>query len=152
MDSSVSEDGCGHATRETLGEPPPPCAMVIFGAGGDLTKRKLIPAIYNLAQGNLLPEKFAIVGVSVEEFSTDEFRAHATEDIKKYSTSGVDQKSWDWFVNRLFYISGDFNDPQLYAKLAEQLGKVEKEEGTRRELPVLFRDQPHVLRAHRQAT
>jgi glucose-6-phosphate 1-dehydrogenase len=104
--------------------------MVIFGAGGDLTKRKLIPAIYNLAKGKLLPEKFALIGVSVEQFSTDEFRAHASDDIKQYSTSGVDKESWDWFVQRLFYIPGDFNDPQLYAKLHEQLGKVQNEEGT----------------------
>ena len=127
MDSS---DGSVPATRETLGAPPPACAMVIFGAGGDLTKRKLIPAIYNLAKGKLLPDNFAIIGVSVEQFSTDDFRARATEDIKEHSTSGVDEQSWDWFVKRLFYIPGDFNDPQLYGKLGEQLGKIEKEEGT----------------------
>ena len=125
-----SNDGSAPATRETLGEPPGPCTMVIFGAGGDLTKRKLIPAIYNLAKGKLLPEKFAIVGVSVENFSTDEFRAHATEEIKGYSTSGADEKTWEWFAQRLFYIQGDFNDPGLYKKLEEQLGTVEKEEGT----------------------
>jgi glucose-6-phosphate 1-dehydrogenase len=125
-----SNDGSVPATRETLGEPPGPCTMVIFGAGGDLTKRKLIPAIYNLAKGNLLPEKFAIVGVSVENFATDEFRAHATEEIKGYSTGGADEKTWEWFAQRLFYIPGDFNDPGLYKKLEEQLGKVEKEEGT----------------------
>jgi glucose-6-phosphate 1-dehydrogenase len=127
MDSS---DGSVPATRETLGAPPPACAMVIFGAGGDLTKRKLIPAIYNLAKGKLLPDNFAIIGVSVEQFSTDDFRARATEDIEEHSTSGVDEQSWDWFVKRLFYIPGDFNDPQLYGKLGEQLGKIEKEEGT----------------------
>src|ERR1017187_448805 len=112
-----SNDGSAPATRETLGHPPAPCAMVIFGAGGDLTKRKLIPAIYNLAKGKLLPDNFAIIGVSVEQFSTDDFRARATEDIKEYSTSGVDEQSWDWFVKRLFYIPGDFNDPELYGKL-----------------------------------
>src|SRR6202142_514691 len=125
-----SNDQSSNVTRETLGHPPGPCAMVIFGAGGDLTKRKLIPAIYNLAKGKLLPDNFAIIGVSVEQFSTDDFRARASEDIKQYSTSGVDQQSWDWFVKRLFYIPGDFNDPQLYGKLEEQLGKIEKEEGT----------------------
>ena len=125
-----SNDGSSHVTRETLGQPPPSCAMVIFGAGGDLTKRKLIPAIYNLAKGKLLPEHFAIIGVSVEQYSTDEFRERATQDIKEYSTSAVDPKSWDCFVKRLFYVSGDFNDVQLYAKLQELLGKVENEEGT----------------------
>jgi glucose-6-phosphate 1-dehydrogenase len=104
--------------------------MVIFGAGGDLTKRKLIPAIYNLVKGKLLPENFAIVGVSMEPFSTEEFRGRATADIKEYSTSPVDMDSWDWFVKRIYYLSGDFNDPKLYAELGELLARVEKEQGT----------------------
>ena len=94
--------------------------MVIFGAAGDLTKRKLAPAIYNLAKEKLLPEQFAIVGVSVEPFTTDSFREQATKDIKEYSTSGVDMASWEWFVKRLYYISGDFNDAELYKEAGEQ--------------------------------
>ena len=117
-------------TQATLGGPAGPCAMVIFGAGGDLTKRKLVPAIYNLAKGKLLPEQFAIIGASVEPFTTEDFRHQASEDIREYSTSGVDKESWDWFVNRLYYISGDFNDPELYKKLAGMLSQVEKEQGT----------------------
>ena len=125
-----SGDRSPDITRERLGQPPGPCAMVIFGAGGDLTKRKLIPALYNLAKGKLLPEEFAIVGVSVEQFSTDEFRDRATQDIKEYSASGVDMASWDWFVRRLYYLSGDFNDPGLFQKLGEELARVEKEQRT----------------------
>jgi glucose-6-phosphate 1-dehydrogenase len=125
-----SNDGSSQVSRETLGQPPGPCAMVIFGAGGDLTKRKLIPAIYNLAQGKLLPEHFAILGTSVEPFTTDEFRKRATADIHEYSTCGVNQASWDWFVKRLYYIPGDFNDPELYKKLGEQLAAIDKEQQT----------------------
>jgi glucose-6-phosphate 1-dehydrogenase len=127
-----SSDGSGQLTqtREALGRPPGACAMVIFGAGGDLTKRKLIPALYNLAKRKLLPEQFAIVGVSVEQYSTDEFRQRATEDIKEYSTSGVDASSWDWFAKRLYYLAGDFNDAQLFRRLGEELQRVEKEQGT----------------------
>jgi glucose-6-phosphate 1-dehydrogenase len=109
---------------------PDPCAMILFGAGGDLTKRKLIPAIYNLAKSKLLPEQFAIVGVSIEPFSHEEFRRQMTDDIQQYSVDGVDQPSWDWFVKRLYYISGDFKDPQLYKRLGEILGQVEKEHAT----------------------
>jgi glucose-6-phosphate 1-dehydrogenase len=119
-----------NVTRETLGQPPGACAMVIFGAGGDLTKRKLIPAIYNLAKGKLLPENFAIVGVSAEPFTTEEFRDRASQDIKEYSTIPVDKASWDWFVNRIYYTAGDFNDPQLYQKLEELLKKVDQEQNT----------------------
>ena len=114
-----------------LGTPASPCAMVIFGAAGDLTKRLLIPAIYNLATEKLLPEKFAIVGVSIEPYSTDEFRERATKDIHEFATGGVDDALWDSFVKRLYYLSGDFEDPVLYKKLGETLAQVEKEQGTR---------------------
>jgi glucose-6-phosphate 1-dehydrogenase len=125
-----SNDGSPNVTRETVGQPPGPCVMVIFGAGGDLTKRKLIPAIYNLAKGKLLPEQFAIIGVSAESFTTDTFRSHLSDEIKQYSTSAVDRQSWDWFVKRIYYLTGDFNDPELYGKLQVQLTKVEQEQGT----------------------
>src|SRR5215470_12300422 len=120
----------GHATKESLGEPARPCAIVIFGAGGDLTKRKLIPALYNLAKGKLLPEQFAIIGVSREDFSTEQYRETSTREIRDFSTSGVDKESWDWFAKRLYYLSGDFKDPQLYKKLADLMGNVEKEQAT----------------------
>jgi glucose-6-phosphate 1-dehydrogenase len=118
------------ALRQALPARPDPCTMVLFGAGGDLTKRKLIPAMYNLAKSKLLPEQFAIVGVSIEPFSHEEFRQRMTNDIQQYSVDGVDRASWDWFSKRLYYIPGDFKDPQLYKKLGETLGQVEKEHAT----------------------
>ena len=104
--------------------------MVIFGAGGDLTKRMLIPAMYNLCGGKLLPEEFAIVGVSIEPFSVDEFRERASKDIREFAVGGVDMKSWDWLVKRLYYVSGDFHDAKTYAKLKETLDQVKKEQST----------------------
>ena len=106
-------------SQETLGRQAPPCAMVIFGAGGDLTKRKLIPALYNLAKGKLLPQEFAIIGVSREQFSSDDFRQRTGQEIRQYSTCEVEEASWDQFVERLYYIPGDFKDPELYKKLGE---------------------------------
>src|SRR5579872_2881458 len=117
-------------TRERLGNPPGPCVMVMFGAGGDLTKRKLMPAIYNLAKGKLLPEHFAIVGISIEQYSDDQFRQRMTEDVREFYGGEFDTSVWDWFVKRLYYLSGDFKDPALYSKLGEQLTKVEGEQGT----------------------
>jgi len=117
----MASDDSSKLTQEALGEPSGPCAVVIFGAGGDLTKRKLIPALYNLAKGKLLPENFAIVGVSREDFSTDVYRQRSTEEINMYSTSGVDKASWDWFVKRLYYFSGNFTDPKFYKSLGEFL-------------------------------
>ena len=117
-------------TPEAAGGPAGPCAMVLFGAAGDLVKRKLIPAIYNLAKGRLLPEQFAIVGVSIEALSTQEFRQRMTQDIRQYAVGGVDAASWEWFAKRLYYLSGDFKDPQLYKRLGETLAPVEKEQNT----------------------
>jgi len=125
----ASPDGSG-TPRRVHGTRPDPCTMVLFGAGGDLTKRKLMPAIYNLAASKLLPEEFAIVGVSIEPFSTEEFRKQMTDDIREYSVEGMDMSSWDWFVKRLYYVSGNFEDPELYQKLKQTLGLAEKEQRT----------------------
>ena len=117
-------------TQSTAGQQAGPCAMVLFGAGGDLTKRKLMPAIYNLAKSKLLPEQFAIIGVSIEQYSIDEFRKLMTEDIGQYSGENVDAKSREWFAKRIYYVSGDFKDAGLYRKLAEVLGQAEQEQRT----------------------
>jgi glucose-6-phosphate 1-dehydrogenase len=69
-----------------------PCVMVIFGASGDLTKRKLIPALINLAQEKLLSTQFAIVGFSFDQMDTNSYRAHLSEEIKKFEEQPVDQK------------------------------------------------------------
>jgi glucose-6-phosphate 1-dehydrogenase len=119
---------------ETAQAPPAPaagpCTVVIFGAAGDLTKRLLLPAIYNLAVAGLLPQQFAIVGVSIEPFSTDQFREQATKNIHQFATCKVSSESWDAFVKRIYYVSGDFHDANLYAKLKEALGQAEKEQRT----------------------
>ncbi|HXA57137.1 MAG TPA: glucose-6-phosphate dehydrogenase [Candidatus Acidoferrum sp.] len=117
-------------THDALGGPAGPCAMVIFGAGGDLTKRKLIPAIFNLAKEKLLPEHFAVVGVSLENYSTDEFRDRLTKEVQEYAAGDVDQSSWQGFAKRIYYASGDFKDPNLYQKLKDLLAQVDKEQGT----------------------
>jgi glucose-6-phosphate 1-dehydrogenase len=117
-------------TQNETGLRAGPCMMVLFGAGGDLTKRKLMPAIYNLAKSKLLPEQFAIVGVSIESYSLDEFRKLMTEDIGQYSGENVDAQCREWFSKRLYYVAGDFKDPGLYKKLAEVIGQVEQEQKT----------------------
>ena len=125
----MEQTDSGKPTQENLGSPAGPCAMVIFGAGGDLTKRMLIPAMYNLSRGKLLPEEFAIIGVSIEPFSVDEFRERVGKDIREFAVGGAEL--WDWLVKRLYYVSGDFNDANMYRKLKETLAQVEKEQSTR---------------------
>ncbi len=108
-----------------------PCVMVIFGASGDLTKRKLIPALYNLSKDNLLSKEFALVGVARNEMSSEQFRDMISKEIGDFATTKVDPDLWHWFARRIYYISGDFDDPKVYEELARVLGDVDKEHGTR---------------------
>jgi glucose-6-phosphate 1-dehydrogenase len=110
--------------------PGDPGVMVIFGAAGDLTKRKLLPALYNLLHTGLLPEKFAIIGVSIEEFNDEAFREKLTTEIRQFATSEVEPEKWAWFRERVYYLKGDFRDSKLYQQLQERLTEVDKAQGT----------------------
>jgi len=111
-------------------QPAGPCAIVIFGAAGDLTKRKLLPALYNLAKSNLLPQKFAVIGVARTPNSTDDFRANLTRDIYEFATSSVDTSLWEQLGQRLYYLPGEFQDPDTYTRLKHLLAEVDRECGT----------------------
>src|ERR1700692_2921548 len=88
-----------------------PCIMVIFGASGDLTKRLLMPAIYNLHCDDLLPPHFAIVGIAMDELTTDIFRERMSKDIRQFNTrNDFDAKAWDDLCSRLYYTPGTFGD------------------------------------------
>ncbi len=113
------------------GRPGDPCVMVIFGASGDLTKRKLIPALYNLAKDNLLSKEFALVGFARNELTSEQFRDEIGKEIGEFATTTVDPDLWHWFSRRIYYLSGDFGDPKAYQALSELLGKIDKEHGTR---------------------
>lgn len=106
--------------------PGDPCTIVIFGASGDLTKRKLLPALYNLKALKLLPENFAVIGVAVSESNDEIYRAKITEDIKQFATHSVDQTVWDDFVKRSYYIQGDFNSIDTFKHLAAKIADVQK--------------------------
>lgn len=102
-----------------------PCVMVIFGATGDLTKRKLLPALYNLANGDFLPHKFAIVGVGRQEMTTEEFRASVAADLKEFVPNGPSRELLKWFDERCYYTGGDFDDDKkLFGDLKALLGDV----------------------------
>jgi glucose-6-phosphate 1-dehydrogenase len=113
-----------------IGRPGDPCAMLIFGAAGDLTRRKLIPALYNLAKNQLLSREFAVVGVARSQMSTDDFRKKTSDEIKQFATDTVEPDIWEWFIRRLYYINGDFNDQNLYPRIKDLLGKVDKDHST----------------------
>lgn len=95
------------------------CVMVIFGATGDLTQRKLLPALYNLARAKLISSHFAIIGTSVEALGTDEFRERMLEAIRAYATDELDVDVLNWFEQRIHYIAGDVREPEFYVRLRE---------------------------------
>jgi glucose-6-phosphate 1-dehydrogenase len=99
------------------------CVMVIFGATGDLTKRKLFPALYYLAREGFLPEGFAIVGVGRQEMDSKEFRKNIIGDLKKYVGDKIDSKLVKWFEERTFYTGGDFDDDKALFKDLKNLLK-----------------------------
>src|SRR5713101_1594555 len=113
---------------ERVGRPGDPCVMVIFGAAGDLTRRKLIPALYNLAKHQLLSREFAIVGVARHQMSTDEFRKKMSDDIKQFATTqNVETDLWEWFERRMYYLPGEFTDKNLFQKLSDLLQQLDKD-------------------------
>ena len=107
-----------------------PCLMVIFGATGDLTRRKLIPALCNLALANLLTEHFAIIGFARRGLTTEAFRQQLSEDIKVFATRPIPPDLWEWIQRRLYYVRGDSQDPKAYQQLKEQIVQTDQEYGT----------------------
>jgi glucose-6-phosphate 1-dehydrogenase len=109
----------------------PPCVVLIFGATGDLTKRKLIPALYRLAQQGLVSGAFAILGTARKEMSDDEFRTLMQQAVSEFGPDeSLDESTWQSFAKRIFYIAGDFNDAGLYQKLKTKLEKIDSEYDT----------------------
>src|SRR5262249_26056166 len=108
-----------------------PCAMVIFGASGDLTKRKLIPALYNLARENLLSRDFALVGFARQELTTDDFREKCTREVAQFVQGGIDGDLWQWLCRRMYYVRGDFGDEGGFQRLRDALQGTDAEHGTR---------------------
>ncbi|MBI5506954.1 MAG: glucose-6-phosphate dehydrogenase [Deltaproteobacteria bacterium] len=100
-----------------------PCTMVIFGASGDLTKRKLVPALYNLVRQKLLPEEFSVIGFARRETAAHEFREQMRRNIHEYAGDDFDPEPWRWLESRLDYIAGAFDDDAAYARLAAQLAQ-----------------------------
>jgi glucose-6-phosphate 1-dehydrogenase len=117
--------------RITPRESPPasPCVMVIFGASGDLTKRKLLPALYNLRKARLLSDHFAVIGVSRSPMSDDAFREMATADLHELDGGGEppDKAIVQWLVGRLHYIALDAQKAGAYVDLAQKIAAVDKE-------------------------
>ncbi|MEE8347935.1 MAG: glucose-6-phosphate dehydrogenase, partial [Acidobacteriota bacterium] len=109
---------------------PEPCTIVIFGASGDLTRRKLVPALYSLAQQNLLPGGFSILGTGRTRFTQEEFRGRMREAVDEFLSDPVDVRVWENFSSGIFYLPTDLGDPDSLKGLAERLNEIDLERGT----------------------
>ena len=110
---------------------PEPCALLIFGATGDLNKRKLIPALYNLFLSRRLPEGLLIVGSARSFLKDEDFRRQMRESVEKFARGGLrDESHWAAFADRLHYVPANYREPDSYLRLKEALVKLEREHGT----------------------
>lgn len=108
-----------------------PCFFVIFGGGGDLSWRKLVPALYNLYLDRSLPDDFAILGTGRKEMNDDEFRRHLREGVDRFSRRGEAQEAeWKEFSAHVTFMIADLNDQETYTRLAEKLDGFDKRVGT----------------------
>ena len=110
--------------------PPDPTAIVIFGASGDLTHRKLLPALYHLFHEELLPASFGIVGYARTEMSDDRFREMARESVEKYGRCEIESEVWAEFARGLFYVAGEFDSEGAMAELRGHLEELDRRRGT----------------------
>jgi glucose-6-phosphate 1-dehydrogenase len=105
-----------------------PCVLVIFGAAGDLTRRKLLPALYNLTREKALDERFAVIGFSRAAQTEEGYRNHLQQAVGHYSRSQpLDERVWQGFSRHIGYVEGNFEDPEGYAALRERLERMERE-------------------------
>ena len=127
---SATPPSVGAASLEQGGRPGDPCAMVICGASGDLTRRKLVPALLNLAQEGLLARQFAVVGMSRSPLTHEAFRDQLGQDLAAHATGPVDPAAWARLRERIYYQPGDVKDAEAYARLRGLLDRVDAEHGT----------------------
>ncbi|CAH2599924.1 Glucose-6-phosphate 1-dehydrogenase [Rhodovastum atsumiense] len=117
--------------------PAPASTLVIFGANGDLTRRLLLPALYNLTLAGLLVDGFTVIGVDHNERSDAAYRQQLTEAIRAFVTDkgresggdGLDERGWGWLRDRFFYLTGEFEDPDTHRRLAGRLATIRQEHG-----------------------
>ena len=118
------------ALTPLMERPEQPCAFVIFGASGDLTSRKLIPALYNLSCQDLLPPGFAIIGFAITAWDDESFRSQMRQWVKDSpEVLAFRPKLWDDFAPLLHYAAGDFTNPEGYEKLNARLRELDVEHG-----------------------
>jgi glucose-6-phosphate 1-dehydrogenase len=132
--TTIAPEAAASAATALPGHRAPPATLTIFGAGGDLTKRLVVPALYNLVRAGKLPDDFAIIGVDHGERTTEEWCQSLTEMQtltraagREHQAEAIDEQAWSWLIRRMRYMRGDFTQPETYG----QLGKLLMDSGKR---------------------
>ena len=110
---------------ETL-PPVEPCTLVIFGGSGDLARRRLIPALYNLLLDGLLPPNYAVIGLGRKLMTDEEYRGTLREGIEKFSRQSLDEEKWTAFAQHVFYLKGENESADTYAALKTRAEEIER--------------------------
>ena len=108
----------------------PACLLTIFGASGDLTKRLLLPALYNLAALKVLPDEFRLLGVAQQDWSENKFQDHIAQSLKQFWGADAAQDTVEWLTKRAAYKSGNFDDAGLFESLNDRMAKLAEDGGT----------------------
>src|SRR5207245_8010323 len=129
--ASASVNGSGELHAPTRPRQAPPVALVIFGASGDLTRRKLVPALFDLFQDGLLAHSFAVLGFGRSALSDEQFRDNMKAGVQRFSRHApASERAWKVFSLLLHYQSGQSDDLDSYRRLQERLVKIDQEHGT----------------------
>ena len=108
----------------------PPATLVIFGAGGDLTKRLVVPALIHLVQAGKLPDEFAVIGVDHNEQTSEQWRQNLTKITQAFTQAGLDERAWSWLTSRMRYMPGDFTQSETFSRLEKLLAEREEQDNT----------------------
>jgi glucose-6-phosphate 1-dehydrogenase len=133
--TTIAPEAAVTAATTLPGHPAPPATLTIFGAGGDLTKRLVVPALYNLVRAGKLPDDFAIIGVDHGDQTTEGWCQSLTEMMqaltrvgaREHQVEAIDEQAWSWLIRRMRYLRGDFTQAETY----NQLGKLLMDPGRR---------------------
>lgn len=120
-----------HLAEVSVERDAPPCAMTIFGATGDLTRRKLVPALYDLAAQKLLPEEFLVIGYGRREQDIEKLRADLGAGAQEFARSKWDETTWKWLASRIYYQQGAYDEADSFVKLDERLNELGAQYKTR---------------------
>src|SRR5262245_38458292 len=127
--TAIAAKTAASVAKSPSGRRAPPATITIFGAGGDLTKRLVVPALYHLVRAGKLSDEFAVIGVDHNDMTTEDWRASLTEMMGAIAHAGgqeqqvgaIDQQAWSWLIQRMQYMRGDFLQSETFEQLAKLL-------------------------------